>query len=338
MGLIIHGPLDYANQAALSAEGLRRTGANARCLVHSQPFGYSGADRILPRQNVLRLAYLVPQLLRCDVLHLYSRQSLFMGRMAKDDARLLRSRGRRVVMEFSGTDARLPSVASAASPFYVPPATYDEDSINAALSGWSELCSGHVVVADHNLDGELHRHFDTVHVVGLRVDTGSFVPSPPSPSATRPVLVHAPTNPRIKGTVHVRRSVEYLQSAGLDFEYVEITRMSHSEAKAHYQRADLVVDQLCIGAHGVFALEAFSLAKPVVCYIRPDLVATYPRDLPVINANPETLTTVLGEWLQKPAERRDRGIESRAYAEREHDVCVVARRLLDVYEQLPRGT
>ncbi len=81
-----------------------------------------------------------------------------------------------------------------------------------------------------------------------------------------------------------------------------------------------------------------SLAKPVVCYIRPDLAAKYPGDLPVINANPETLTTVLGEWLQRPAERRDRGIASRTYAEREHDICVVARRLLDVYEQLPRAT
>ena len=151
-------------------------------------------------------------------------------------------------------------------------------------------------------------------------------------------MVHAPSNPRIKGTVHVRRAVEDLRSAGLDFEYVEITGMSHAEAKAQYQRADLVVDQLCIGAHGVFALEAMSLAKPVVCYIRPDLVAKYPQDLPVINASPETLTSVLGEWLQRPADRRERGIASRAYAEREHDVRVVARRLLDVYEQLPRGS
>jgi hypothetical protein len=336
MGLIIHGPLDYANQAALSAEGLRRIGATARCLLHSQGFGYAGADAILPRQNLARLAYLVPQLLRCDVLHLYSGQSLFLGRMAKDDARFLRWRGRRVVMEFSGTDARLPSVASAASPFYVAPDTYDEDVTNAALSEWSELCSGHVVVADHNLDVELTRHFDTVHVIGLRVDTGTFVPAPPCARATRPVLVHAPSNPRIKGTVHVRRAVEDLRSAGLEFEYVEIIGMSHSEAKAQYQRADLVVDQLCIGAHGVFALEAMSLAKPVVCYIRPDLVGKYPRDLPVISASPVTLTAVLGEWLQRPGDRRDVGIASRAYAEREHDVRVVARRLLDVYEQLPR--
>jgi hypothetical protein len=338
MSLIIHGPIDYANQAALSTKGLRSIGVNARCLLHSQSFGYSGADAMLPPQNIRRFAYLVPQLLRCDVLHLYSGWSMFLGRMAKDDARFLRWRGRRVVMEFSGTDARLPSVASAASPFYVPPETYDEDVTNAALAKWSELCAGHVVVADHNLDVELHRHFERVHVIGLRVDTGAFIPAPPAVEVTRPVIVHAPSNPRIKGTVHVRQAVEDLRSAGLDFEYVEITGMSHAQAKAQYQRADLVVDQLCIGAHGVFTLEAMSLAKPVVCFIRPDLVAKYPQDLPVINASPETLTSVLGDWLQRPADRRERGIVSRTYAEREHDVRVVARRLLDVYEQLPRGS
>lgn len=336
MGLIIHGPLDYANQAALSAEGLRRLGAQARCLLHSQGFGYAGADAMLPQQNILRLAYLVPQLLRCDVLHLYSGQSLFQGRLAKVDARFLRRRGQRVVMEFSGTDARLPSVASVASPFYVAPDKYDEDETNASLSEWSDLCSGHVLVADHNLDVELSRHFDTVHVIGLRVDTGAFVPAPPSADAARPVLVHAPSNPRVKGTVHVRRAVEHLKSVGLEFEYVEITQMSHAEARTQYQRADLIVDQLCIGAHGVFALEAMSFAKPVVCYIRPDLVGKYPSDLPIINASPETLRTVLGDWLQAPAARRDRGVASRAYVEREHDIRVVARRLLDVYEQLPR--
>jgi hypothetical protein len=338
MSLIIHGPLDYANQAALSAAGLRRIGANARCLLHSQAFGYTGADAILPRQNITRLAYLVPQLLRCDVLHLYSGQSMFLGRMAKADARFLRWRGRRVVMEFSGTDARLPSVASAASPFYVPPDTYDEDRTNRALADWAEISSGHVVVADHNLDVELQRHFGTVHVIGLRVDTRSFIPVPPSAEASRPVLVHAPSNPRIKGTVYVREAVERLRTAGLDLEYVEVTGMSHAEAKAQYRRADLVVDQLCIGAHGVLTLEAMSLAKPVVCYVRPNLVEKYPQDLPVINASPETLLSVLGDWLQRPADRRERGIASRLYAEREHDVSVVAGRLLDVYDQLPRGS
>ncbi len=243
---------------------------------------------------------------------------------------------RRVVIEFAGSEARLPSTAASTNPYYVPPTNYDELAIEQELADWAGLCSGHAIVADHNLDRELGRHFERLHVVGLRVDTSSFEPSPPAAKNGRPVVVHAPSNPRVKGTPSVRATVEQLRRDGLDFEYVEVQGMSHAAAREHYRRADLVVDQLCIGAHGVFALEAMSLAKPVICYIRPDLVGTYPSDLPLINANPDTLTPVLADWLSRPSDRRALGIASRAYVEREHDVAVVAGRLLAAYDELPR--
>lgn len=336
MGRIIHAPVDYADQAVLSVAGLRSLGVEAESVVKAHRFGYTGADVALPNGRLRRVVCVAPRLLRCDVLHLYGAQSLFPGRLARVDARLLRRLRRRVVMEFAGTDARLPSMASLNNPHYVPPDDYDEQIIDRRLADWAELCSGHAIVADHNLDRELRRHFERLHVVGLRVDTRRYEPSPPAARTAKPILVHAPTNPRIKGTLAVRRSVAQLRRDGLNFEYIEIQDMPHAVAKEHYRRADLVVDQLCIGAHGVFALEAMSLAKPVVCYIRPDLVQMYPSDLPLINANPENLTTVLADWLARASDRQGLGIASRSYVEREHDIAVVARRLLATYEQLPR--
>jgi hypothetical protein len=335
--MIIHGPLDPANQAGLAVKGLRRIGASAEAVVTPNPFAYPGPNVEIPGRRLARMRCVAPRLLRCDVLHLHAGQSLFPGRLARADARFVRRRRRRVVMEFAGSEARLPSTAGADNPHYVPPETCDEAAIERSLAEWAALCGGHAIVADHNLDRELQRHFDRLHVVGLRVDTASFEPAPPAVTARRPVLVHAPSNPRIKGTLAVRRSVRELRSTGLDFEYVEVHGLAHDAARRIYARADLVVDQLCIGAHGVFALEAMSLAKPVVCYIRPDLVGRYPPDLPLINANPDSLTPVLADWLTRPADRRELGIASRTYAEREHDIAVVARRLLDAYEQLPRS-
>jgi glycosyltransferase involved in cell wall biosynthesis len=241
-------------------------------------------------------------------------------------------------MEFVGTDARLPSIASCSSPYYVAPPSYNEEEINRRLADWADLCTGHVIVADHNLDGELSRHFEKLHIVGLRVDTRRFTPAAPDVAVARPVVLHAPSNPLVKGTEAVRRSVHELQAEGIDFEYVEIHGMTHTQAHEQYKRADLVIDQLCIGAHGVFALEAMSLAKPVICYIRPDLVSSYPADLPVINANPDNLTPVLRDWLHRGSDRRDLGLAARLYAERHHDIDVVARRLLEVYEQLPSAS
>ncbi len=99
--------------------------------------------------------------------------------------------------------------------------------------------------------------------------------------------------------------------------------------------ADIVVDQLCSGSHGVFAVEAMSLAKPVISNIAPYNASSMPADCPIINANPDTITDVLRDWLARPRERHELGIASRAYAERMHDMRVVAGRLLEVYGQLP---
>jgi glycosyltransferase involved in cell wall biosynthesis len=85
----------------------------------------------------------------------------------------------------------------------------------------------------------------------------------------------------------------------------------------------------------VFAVEAMSLAKPVICYMLPEYAACLPPDCPIINANPDTIAEVLGTWLTRSRERHELGIASRAYAERYHDIHVVARRLLEAYEELP---
>jgi glycosyltransferase involved in cell wall biosynthesis len=117
-------------------------------------------------------------------------------------------------------------------------------------------------------------------------------------------------------------------------EYVEVTDASHEHVLRQCERADLVVDQLCSGAHGVFAVEAMSLAKPVICNLLPEYAATK-SECPIINANPDSITEVLGAWLDDSSDRHERGLASRAYAEVNYDIRVVADRLLDIYGALP---
>ncbi len=146
--------------------------------------------------------------------------------------------------------------------------------------------------------------------------------------------MHAPSDLRIKGTRFVRAAVERLKARGLSFEYVEVHGVSHPDALEIYRRADLIVDQLCVGSYGVFAIEALSLGKPVFCYVLPELEPLYPPGFPLVNANPDSLEALLEQWLQQPEERHRRGLQSRAYAEEVHDCRVVARKLMDVYDQL----
>ena len=79
-------------------------------------------------------------------------------------------------------------------------------------------------------------------------------PAPPS-DAARPLVVHAPSNREKKGTADL---IEACAQLPVDLEIVE--GVPHTEARERYARADIVVDQLNAGWHGVFALEAMRLA------------------------------------------------------------------------------
>src|SRR5947199_333673 len=78
----------------------------------------------------------------------------------------------------------------------------------------------------------------------------------------RPLVLHAPSNRRRKGTDHVIAACEQLP---VDLEIVE--GLPHDEARRHFERADIVVDQLNAGWYGVFALEAMALGKPVLTFL-----------------------------------------------------------------------
>jgi glycosyltransferase involved in cell wall biosynthesis len=98
-----------------------------------------------------------------------------------------------------------------------------------------------------------------------------------------------------------------------------------------YSMADIIIDQLMMGSHGAFACEAMALGKPVICYILDELLSTYPPGFPIINANPGTIVEVLEEIICSPEKRYEIGKKSRKYAEEVHDIRVVAKKLLAIY-------
>jgi len=338
---VLHAPVEVSGQAALAAFGLREIGVNARCFARPDRFAYPVSPDIDPGPTRAGwIAAAVRAASTSDIVHYYygesllRGQSLLPGRMKAFDARALRWLGRRVIVEFMGTDVRLPSVEAARNPHFVPKGGQSDQSALARMRTWSWATGGQAIVNDPALITFVAPQFEHVHFVPVRVDTHRLEAEPPGRDVRRPLLVHAPSHLAVKGTSHVRSAVDLLRKRGVDFEYKELRGLSNREVTKICAQADLVVDQLCLGSYGVFAAEAMSMGKPVVCYLHPDVISLYPTGLPIIRATPDTLLDVLAEWLQKPTERYALGVESRRYAETVHDVRVVARRLLDVYEDL----
>lgn len=173
------------------------------------------------------------------------------------------------------------------------------------------------------------------------VDPRQWVPR--SATAVLPrrlTVLHAPTHRGVKGTRYIVEAVRRLQEHDrLDFEFILLEGLSHSEARRLYQTADLLVDQLFVGWYGGLAVECMALAKPVICYIREADLAFLPaqmrQDLPIINATAHTLYDVLKVWLTvRQHELPELGQRSRTYVEQWHDPLKIAARLQSAYEAI----
>jgi glycosyltransferase involved in cell wall biosynthesis len=87
-----------------------------------------------------------------------------------------------------------------------------------------------------------------------------------------------------------------------------------------------------IGAYGTVSIEMMAKGVPVVCRMREDLREHYPGDLPIVSADPESVYSVLEGLVTQPetwAELGRRGVE---YVTREHEMHVVARKALNLYD------
>src|SRR6476469_1456955 len=236
-------PVNVAGIPWENVQALRRKGVDARLVVFERGTLHHEADWSLDRHGPLpqRLAQqfaafgkLAP---RTDVFHFYFGLTLVPKSVQFP---LLRALRKKSVFHYLGSDIRGKSRA--------------------------ELAYG------ERADAEIVGSYDAVrwvphaHVIPPGLDLRPFAPVPPSDSP-RPVVVHAPSNRQKKGTEQVVAALERLP---VELDIVE--GVPHEEARARYARADIVVDQLNAGWHGVFALEAMALGKPVVTYLKPDVV------------------------------------------------------------------
>jgi glycosyltransferase involved in cell wall biosynthesis len=156
----------------------------------------------------------------------------------------------------------------------------------------------------------------------------------PLPDNPRPVVVHLPTDRRVKGTEALVAAAEELRRDGVEVDLRLVESVPHEEALRAIVDADIVVDQLLLGWYGGVAVEAMALGRPVVAHLHaPDLARIPPEQragLPLVDATPQTIAAVLRSLLE--ADREPLATASRAYVERWHDPLRIAERMRDAYD------
>jgi glycosyltransferase involved in cell wall biosynthesis len=343
---VLHAPLNFANQAYVLSQALRREGIDSTVAAYKWgrstdtfefdadttiPISFTNwlGDEFAALGDVLSGGY--------DIVHLWNRSLIYHGGgdtfFSGLDLPYLRSAGSRIAYRFTGYELRRRSEELALNPFspfrYGFQSRHREERQKRYLDFLAPYVDAFIVQ-----DPEMQSYLPQARIVPRAVDLDQFPRAQPATVATRPLVVHAPTDRLLKGTDFVLRAVEALKSEGLEFEFQLVEKMPHAQAVEWYRRADIVIDQLLIGWYGMVAIEAMAMGKTVVAYIRDDLKSFFRRGMPLLAANPETIADVLREAIGNSQLRAAMADKGRAFVEEVHDSRVVAGSLAGLYQDI----
>lgn len=332
---VLQGTMEVANQMNTLNRGLQARGIMAHSLDYSPSYLGYGSDYTFPLVPELRRQGIHDKLRRLtlallpkyDLFHFHFAQSIALDHT---DYPLLQQAGKSIIMQHWGSDVRLYSVAKKTNPYVL--VTQYERPLRRRLSQLSRHVQ-HCIVADKELEQYVKDYYPEVSVVPMMVDLTRYPVQVDWKPNERLLIVHAPTNPGLKGTEVILKAVEALKEQ-YDFDFQLVQGMSHEQAKEIYRKADLIIDQLHIGSYGLLAVESMAFGKPVICWISDYMTEQYPAELPLIRANPDTIQSVLENLLQERDCLPEIGIRGRAYVEQHHDMVKNSQRILEIYQRL----
>jgi glycosyltransferase involved in cell wall biosynthesis len=280
-----------------------------------------------------------------DVFTLYANgRILYATPLQYRELQLLHRAGKKVVLLAYGSDVQVLS-RSRSFPFkhamsvdYPELASREADTLRNM-----EYC---VANADHVVSGvdwvDYMPRWDSLTAGHFAIDVGEFSPAPAEPDRDpeRPIVVfHAPNHREIKGTRFLVAACEELREEGEPIELRLVEKVPNREVRRHISEADIVADQFIVGWYAFFAIEAMATAKPVLCFLRPDLVELYTLysfagDCPLVNTPPLEIKERLRELIHDSTRRRDLGLAGRRYVEDHHSLEAVGAWLDDIYRRV----
>lgn len=355
---VLHGPVNVGNQPWVLSRAEREIGLKSDVVVSFETWlGYKSdhvlCDEPLARRKIdklRRIAWGFSAPLRYDVLHYYFGQSYVYrpgvaeAKVSFSDLRFAKRMGRPVFMTLQGCDVRGAAVSNATHAVTM----CKTDGCKAYPVCVSQLDEVRKLMADEILP-LCDRSFVLNPDLALHAKGAAFLPYASTdirtirqlehPRREKPLVLHAPSDPHIKGTAIIEQALEELRSR-FDFDYRVVKNLPHAEALKLYADADLVIDQALAGWYGGFAVEVMAMGKPVAAYIRDtDLPAVPPElaaDLPILRIDPRTMRDDLAAIFERRREWPEIGRRSRAFVEAWHDPVKIARALRELYRDPSR--
>lgn len=145
-------------------------------------------------------------------------------------------------------------------------------------------------------------------------------------------IVHVSSSPVQKGSHLIEPALAPLIESGA-VEYRLVTGAPAAEMPAIFASADIVIDQFRIGSYGVAACEAMAAGRVVIGHVLPavrDRVEeTHGIPLPIVEATPDTLRSVISSIVDDPTSARASAAAGPAFVSRVHDGTASSRALIE---------
>lgn len=182
----------------------------------------------------------------------------------------------------------------------------------------------------------------TLLPVMIDVDTLSAAADAAGPAMrrARPVVLHAPSNPRLKGTEAVERVLTDLAERGL-LTYRRLQALPHARMAAAIADADVVVDQIVLGNPGVLLAEALAAGRLTVAHLSPEVrqrmtaADSRAQPPPVVEADPSSLADVIAHVVADRSTYQELAACGAEWASRNHDGARAARALSPLLRTSP---
>jgi glycosyltransferase involved in cell wall biosynthesis len=342
---VLHLPTAVGNHGYSLACAERRKGLESTSLVVGSNAFRMAADEHteLPKgvvNRTLRLAAIfLARRSSYDVFHFNSGRTLLDYPVhGLDYLDLPFYRGARFVT-FNGSDARqsMPVAHNPHSPFHTNEYATLSDTVKARRLKSILKYVNYAFVLNPDLMNFLP-HEKSMFLPYIKQSWFDKVDSKRLRSGKEFVIVHAPTNRRIKGTDIIIQQVNALREH-YPVRLILVEGVSHEEAKKSYLQADLLIDQIRLGWYGGVAVEAMRMGVPVAVYINPADLKFVPDAMreaipgAFLGVDSMNLFERVAELIENPRRYSQLVSAARDYVNRFHDPDRLVKLVIDKYEE-----
>lgn len=145
----------------------------------------------------------------------------------------------------------------------------------------------------------------------------------------------------IKSTHVYLPLIDKLNADGFKLKLISPDNVANKDIRFYQVQADIMLDMLTYGWYGATTREAMMLGKPVICYLRPEWLASLrmelpecAEELPIISATPETVEDILRDLIINPDKRQQIGEKSREFSLKWHSDKAAGMRFNQIYNRL----